>query len=114
MVISIRAVGRSTMSSTETKGRIRGALWSGYPVEARLVEAVVKQTNWTWCQPYIGTVRKAIEVRLPLGAVYVDNQDGRALSVFLQGKAPLPGFRFIPVAGVDDDPEAKQVYDVFF
>jgi hypothetical protein len=114
MGTSIRAAGRSMMSSTEPKGKVRGALWSGYPVEARLVEVVVGPTSWTWCQPYIGTVRKAIEVRLDSGPVYVDNQDGRALSVFLQGKAPLPGFRFIPAFGVTDDPEAKQAYNAFF
>lgn len=101
------------MSSTEVRGRIRGALWSGYPVEARLVEAVVGQTTWKWCQPYIGTIRKAIEVRLPSGTAYVDNEDGLALQVFLQGKAPLPGFRFIPAFGVSEDPEAKQVYNAF-
>src|SRR3954464_10329981 len=94
------------------KGRICGALWSGFPTEARLVTVVVGQTNWKWCAPLIGSVRKAIEVKLDAQTVYIDNEDGRALQVFLKGHAPLPGFRLVPAFAVYDDPSAKQFYQV--
>lgn len=97
------------------KGLIRGAKWSGYPCEARVVLVTVGATDWVWCVPYIGTERSAVEVKLDWGegrqrTVYVDNADGRALQVILKGMAPLPGFRFLPAFDVKDDPEAKLTY----
>lgn len=92
------------------KGRIRGAKWSGYPVEARLVKVLVGDTSWKWCVPYIGTTRRAIEVILQAGTIYIDNEDGRALTVFVRGQAPLPGFRLLPVYSVYEDELASDFY----
>lgn len=114
MALSMSSAGETTKRSMENSkpphGKIHGALWNLYPCEARLVEVVVCWTDWAWCQPYIGTVRKAIEVKMDGQTLYVDNNDGKALAVFLQGKAPVMGFRFIPTYVVYDDPAAKPSY----
>jgi hypothetical protein len=106
--MSIRA------AESQPKGRILGALWSMAPVEARLVQVLVGQTDWEWCQPFIGTMRRAIEVKLPTltghRTVFVDNYDGRALQVFLMGRAPLPGFRLLPAFAVYEDDTAESFY----
>lgn|ERR1044072_105160 len=101
-------------AENQPKGRILGALWSASPVEARLVKVMVGPTDWEWCQPFVGTLRKAIEVRMATvdshRTVYVDNEDGRALWVFLKGQAPLPGFRLLPAFTVYEDETAQHVY----
>jgi hypothetical protein len=105
----------NTSPEKPTKGKIQGAQWSGYPCEARLVSVVVGPSKWTWCKDMLGRARKAIEVRLDSGmTLYVDNEDGTALAVFLAGKAPLPGFRFVPPYVVRDDPDAKAYYQASF
>jgi hypothetical protein len=75
---------------------------------------MVGPTDWEWCQPFVGTLRKAIEVRMATvdshRTVYVDNEDGRALWVFLKGQAPLPGFRLLPAFTVYEDETAQHVY----
>lgn len=102
-------------AENQPKGRILGARWSQCPVEARLVKVLVGQSDWQWCQPYIGTMRKAIEVRLPMDGglhrtMFVDNEDGRALAVFLRGQAPLPGFRLLPAFAVYEDETVENTY----
>ncbi len=97
-------------AQNQPKGRICGALWSGFPVEARVVKVLVGPTSWKWCEPFIGRTRKAVEVKLDAGRVYIDNEDGKALTVFLRGQAPMPGFRFLPAFRVTDDPDAKLFY----
>ena len=91
-------------------GRIRGATWSNYPVEARCCSVLVGPTTWTWCKDLVGTFRRAIEVKLEAQTVYVDNENGAALQVFLKGHAPLPGFRFVPAYSVHDDNKAARSY----
>jgi hypothetical protein len=102
---------RSTKAAGRPKGWIFGAKWSGLPVEARTVSVTVGMApkNW-WCHGMEGQIRKAIEVKMEGQTVYVDNEDGWALSVFLRGLAPLPKFRFIPVFFVKDDPESEIFY----
>lgn len=91
-------------------GRIRGALWAGYPCEARCVRVMVGPSEWPWCQSLVGTQRKAIEVKMDGWAVYLDNEDGRALAIMLKGYAPLPRMRFLPAYEVLDDPTAQPFY----
>jgi hypothetical protein len=102
---------RSTNAQCKPKGWIYGAKWSGYPVEAKacLVTVGVAPKNW-WCHDLTGQQRKAIEVKLGSQTVYIDNEDGWALTIFLRGIAPLPKFRFIPVFFVKEDEESEQFY----
>jgi hypothetical protein len=97
-------------TSKPSHGKIHGALWFKHPCEASLVQCVVGWSDWRWCQGLEGTIRKAIEVKMDGQTVYVDNQDGKALVVFLEGRAPLPGFRFVPAFAVYGDPDAKPSY----
>ena len=103
------------------RGWIYGAKWGNVPVEARVCLATVgiAPPNW-WCHELTGSERRVIEVKMPDSpdqkgqTVYIDNQDGWSLDVFLRGLAPLPRFRFLPVFFLKDDPEAAQSYHAKF
>jgi hypothetical protein len=102
---------RLTRVTSKPKGWIYGAKWSALPVEARVCRVTVgiSPPNW-WCHGLQGDERSAIEVKLAQQTVYIDNEDGWALSVFLKMLAPLPKFRFVPVLFVKDDPNAEVFY----
>ncbi len=84
-----------------------------------LVTVGIAPAKW-WCADMIGQQRKAIEVTLSgtletqSQTVYVDNEDGWALSIFLKGMAPMPKFRFIPAFTVSDDPASEVFYKAKF
>jgi hypothetical protein len=97
------------------RGKILGARWANYPAEARVVLVTVGASEWEWCQPLIGAIRRAVEVIVETvpgrrRVLYVDNEDGRALLVVLKGIAPLPGMRFLPVFEVKEDLAAEWTY----
>lgn len=102
---------RKTKFEPKPKGWIYGARWSGIPVDARVCKITVGAApdNW-WCRDIVGQERSAIEVKFIEQTVYIDNDNGWALEVFLKGLAPLPRFRFVPVFFVADDDTAQQCY----
>jgi hypothetical protein len=103
---------RLTRVPNRPRGHIFGARWHGLPCEARACKILigVAPPSW-WCANMIGEELKVVEVLLPDGPpVYIDNQDGWALTAMLRGLAPLPKFRFAPAFVVMDDPESEIFY----
>jgi hypothetical protein len=102
---------RPTKVPNRPRGWIFGAKWSGEICEARACKITVgvAPDDW-WCKDLVGQERRAIEVNVQGQTVYVDNQDGRALDVFLRCLAPMPKFRWIPAFLVMDDPDAELFY----
>ncbi len=80
------------------RGWIYNARWGGRTIEATVVKVRigVAPEDW-WCAKMVGEERSAIEVKMDGQTVYVDNEDGQALTAMLQTVAPLPGTRFMPV-----------------
>lgn len=93
------------------RGWIYGARWAGQPCEARVCKVMVGIADGWWCEDLTGAIRKAIQVTFDGRVVYLDNEDGRALQVFLKGWAPMPRMRWLPAASEPvDDPESAISY----